>query len=361
MVLGVCRRILGDHADADDACQAVFLTLVRKAGSVRPAAMLAGWLHGVARNVARRAQRMAARRRRHERAAADRPRPAAADPELRSLIDFELARLPAAFRAAVVLCDVEGVTRSEAATRLGWAEGTVASRLARGRQLLARRLIRAGLGTTGVLAAAATRDLSAALVDSIIRVGLGPATAPPAVRALSRGVIRAMSAKRYALTLSLGLVAVGFALTVRQAVPPAEGHVSTAGLVVLPAPFVPIKDDADGVSVKTLPPVVVKTVPASGSTDVDPATAEIKATFSKDMTDESWSWAQIGDDTFPKSVGDKPIHYEKDKRTCVFKVKLEPGKTYVIWVNSEKFANFKDADGHPAVPYLLAFQTKKAD
>ena len=359
MVLGVCRRILGNYADADDACQAVFVILARKAGSVRPPGMLAGWLHGVARNVARRALRMAVRRRRHERAAAGRPRPRGSDPELRTLIDGELDRLPAAYRAAVVLCDVEGLSRSEAAVRLGWAEGTVASRLARGRQLLARRLIRAGLGTAGAVASAPA--LSAGLFESIVRVGLGPAAAVPhGVSALTRGVIRAMSVKRYALTFVAGLVATGLTLTVRQTLPPAEGHVSTAGLAALPSPAVPVKAD-DAISVKTLPPVVVKTVPAAGATDVDPATSEIKVTFSKEMTDESWSWVQLGDDTFPKPAGDKPIHYEKDKRTCVFHVKLEPGKTYAIWLNSEKFGNFKDADGHSAVPYLLVFQTKKAD
>ena len=108
-----------------------------------------------------------------------------------------------------------------------------------------------------------------------------------------------------------------------------------------------------------LPPVVVKTVPAAGATDVDPATSEIKATFSKDMTDQSWSWSQLSDDTFPKTAGDKPIHYEKDKRTCVLKVKLEPGKTYAIWLNSDNFGNFKDANGLKAVPYLLVFETRK--
>jgi RNA polymerase sigma-70 factor (ECF subfamily) len=82
---------------------------------------------------------------------------------------------------------------------------------------------------------------------------------------------------------------------------------------------------------------------------------EIRATFSKDMADESWSWAQISDETFPQVTG--KIHYEKDKRTCVLPVKLEPGKTYVLWLNSEKFDNFKDADGRPAVPYLLVFET----
>src|SRR5262245_7510762 len=108
MVRGVCRRILGNDADADDACQAVFLVLIRKAGSVRPPGMIGGWLHGVARNIARRAQRKAARRQRHELAAGTRPRPDETKVEVGPDIDRELERLPADFRAAVVLCDLEG-------------------------------------------------------------------------------------------------------------------------------------------------------------------------------------------------------------------------------------------------------------
>jgi RNA polymerase sigma-70 factor (ECF subfamily) len=114
---------------------------------------------------------------------------------------------------------------------------------------------------------------------------------------------------------------------------------------------------ADEVSVQTAQPVVVRTVPQAGSSDVDPKTAEIKVTFSKDMEDGSWSWSQLSEETFPNMIG-KPS-YLKDKRTCVVKVKLEPGKTYAIWLNSEKFENFKDADGRSAVPYLLVFQTAK--
>ena len=114
---------------------------------------------------------------------------------------------------------------------------------------------------------------------------------------------------------------------------------------------------AEEVSVKTMPPVVVKTVPESGSASVDPKLAEISVTFSKDMADESWSWCQISKETYPTSIG-KP-QYQQDKRTCVLHVMLEPGKTYVIWLNSAKFAGFRDADGHPAVPYLLVFETKK--
>ncbi len=114
---------------------------------------------------------------------------------------------------------------------------------------------------------------------------------------------------------------------------------------------------ADDVALEMVPPVVVKTVPQAGVADVDAKTTEIQVTYSKDMADESWSWAQISDDSFPKIIG-KP-KYLKDKRTCVLTVKLEPGKTYAIWLNSEKFENFKDANGRPAVPYLLVFKTAK--
>jgi len=114
---------------------------------------------------------------------------------------------------------------------------------------------------------------------------------------------------------------------------------------------------AEQVSVKTMPPVVVKTVPESGSTNVDPKLTEISVTFSKDMTDGNWSWTQISKETFPNTIG-KP-QYQEDKRTCVLPVTLGPGKTYVIWLNSQKFHGFQDADGHPAVPYLLVFETRK--
>jgi len=114
---------------------------------------------------------------------------------------------------------------------------------------------------------------------------------------------------------------------------------------------------AEQVSVKTMPPVVVKTVPESGSTSVDPKLTEISVTFSKDMTDGTYSWSQISKETFPNAIG-KP-QYQEDKRTCVLPVMLEPGKTYVIWLNSQKFQCFQDVDGHPAVSYLLVFETRK--
>ncbi len=110
-------------------------------------------------------------------------------------------------------------------------------------------------------------------------------------------------------------------------------------------------------SVKSLPPSVVITVPQSGDTTVDAtATKQISVTFSKKMMDGSWSWSQMSKETFPEIVGTPK--YLEDKKTCVIDVKLEPKKTYIIWVNSQKFAGFKDADGNSSVPYLLVFQTK---
>jgi hypothetical protein len=108
--------------------------------------------------------------------------------------------------------------------------------------------------------------------------------------------------------------------------------------------------------IDSMPPVVVKTVPEAGAKNVAPGEVEIKVTFSKEMKDNTWSWATAWKDSGPAIIG-KP-RYEADGKTCVVKVKLEPGKTYGYWLNSQSFKNFKDQQGHSAVPYLLAFQTK---
>ena len=115
---------------------------------------------------------------------------------------------------------------------------------------------------------------------------------------------------------------------------------------------------AEPISIEALPPVVVKTVPAAGDGTVDPATKEIRVTFSKDMlTQKMWSLVTVSQETFPKIDGQ--IKYLPDKRTFVAPVKLEPGRTYALWVNQGRFTGFRDADNHPAAPYLLVFQTRK--
>jgi RNA polymerase sigma-70 factor (ECF subfamily) len=114
---------------------------------------------------------------------------------------------------------------------------------------------------------------------------------------------------------------------------------------------------ADDVTLGSVPPVVAKTVPEAGAAEVDANLPEIRVTFSKDMKDASWSWSTLSEESFPKTAGEPK--YLADKRTCVLPVKLEPGKTYALWLNSENFGNFRDADGQSAVPYLLVFKTKK--
>jgi RNA polymerase sigma factor (sigma-70 family) len=156
MVWGVCRRALHDPNDAEDAFQATFLVLARRAGKIRRRDRLGGWLHGVACKVAARAR--CERRRDATRRAepgAEPAVPAADDPaearERAALLHEEIDRLPDKYREPVVLCHLEGCTHDEAAARLGWPVGTVRGRLARGRDRLRDRLARRGLGVPAVL------------------------------------------------------------------------------------------------------------------------------------------------------------------------------------------------------------------
>ncbi len=190
MVWGVCRRVLGAGPDAEDAFQATFLVLLRRAASVVPPERVAAWLHGVAHRTAHKARAAAARRRQRERQVVELPEPAAArpdaGPDLRDWLDRELSRLPEPYRAALVACDLEGRTRKEAARQLGWPEGTVASRLVRARALLAQRLTRLGLPAGGAALAGVLAPPAAA--------GVPVAAALRAVRLWAAGhaVARAM-------------------------------------------------------------------------------------------------------------------------------------------------------------------------
>ena len=149
-VLRVCRAVLQDAHEADDAFQATFLVLVRKAPSIQNPESLGGWLRGVAYRTATRARCRAARRRAIERTCAELPRneycPDELTPELRELVREELDRLPDNYRLPVTLCYLQGLTHQEAAQRLGWPVGTVKVRLVRARRLLRERLDRRGVG-----------------------------------------------------------------------------------------------------------------------------------------------------------------------------------------------------------------------
>jgi RNA polymerase sigma factor (sigma-70 family) len=220
MVLGVCRRVLRHWHDAEDAFQATFLVLARKAASVRPPDRVGNYLYGVAYRTALEARRSAARRRLKE-ACAPPPVEQPADDtwaELRPVLDRELAGLPEKYRAPLVLCDLEGRTRTEAARQLGWREGTLSGRLARARVLLARRLRRHGLGVAGgALAAVLCREAAAGVpgpllvstVKAAALVAAGEAAALPAnLAALVEGVNRAMGLSRLKV-VALGLLVAG--------------------------------------------------------------------------------------------------------------------------------------------------------
>jgi RNA polymerase sigma factor (sigma-70 family) len=210
MVWGVCRRVLRNYHDAEDAFQATFLVLVRKAASVVPREMVANWLYGVAQQTALKARATTARRGARERQVTQVPEPAATVPELwddlQPLLDRELSGLPDIYRVAIVLCNLEGKTRKEAARQLGVPEGTLAARLARGRGMLAKGLARHGLAVSGGTLAlmlsqnAASAGVPTSLVSSTIKAAslfaAGQAAATGLVSAkvagLAEGVLKTM-------------------------------------------------------------------------------------------------------------------------------------------------------------------------
>jgi RNA polymerase sigma factor (sigma-70 family) len=220
MVLSVCRQVLRDVHAAEDAFQATFLVLARKASAIARREQLASWLYGVARHTALDARARAIRQQSKEKRLGsmlpvERPDQTETS-ELRAILDEELARLPERYRAAIVLCELEGLTRRQAAIRLGVSEGTLSSRLARAKEQLRGRLTRRGLAlSAAALASALSREahaviVSPALVDSTIRVATLAAAGSSlagvvssSVATLTEGVLKAM------LFAKLKLVVVG--------------------------------------------------------------------------------------------------------------------------------------------------------
>lgn len=219
LVLGICRRVTANPDLADDAFQAVFLVLARKADTIHPREAVRGWLYGVATRTALKARRMADRRRKRETLVPvipDRVQPTieSVDPDTLRMLDEEIARLPDHLRAAVVLCELDGVGRKDAAARLGIPEGTLSSRLAKARRLLASRLRDRGaaaLPLAFVIAGEGSAVPSALLESTVHNVGvvLGCAAGkvPATVQSLSMEMVRTMLWNK--LMVAVSLVAVG--------------------------------------------------------------------------------------------------------------------------------------------------------
>lgn len=232
LVLGVCRRVLGNVDDAEDAFQATFLVLARKAGQVPWHDSIRNWLHGVAYRIACKARAGRARRLRKEREAGQASTATALESawaELRGVLDEELDRLPAKYRVPLLLCCLEGKTREEAADELGWSVGSVKGRLERGRDLLRERLGNRGLTLPAVLCTGllAESSVSATLAEAALRAAVpfaagngAAATASPIVVHLAQGALHAMLIAKckitglvLTLTCALGL---GGSLAVRE-------------------------------------------------------------------------------------------------------------------------------------------------
>jgi RNA polymerase sigma factor (sigma-70 family) len=218
MVLGVCRRVLRHAHDADDAFQATFLVLAHKAASVLKREALGNWLYGVAYRTAQKLRSNQARRHAREKPMDDLPHPEvwpAEAQDWRPLLDQELSRLPEKYRAVVVLCDLQGQSRREAARQLRLPDGTLTRRLAAGRKLLAARLSRRGVALAGgALAAAlsggaASAQVSAPLVLATARAAAGHlAAVAPAVAVLAQGVLRTMFLTKLKVVVGVVLVVV---------------------------------------------------------------------------------------------------------------------------------------------------------
>jgi RNA polymerase sigma factor (sigma-70 family) len=210
MVLGVCRRVLGDRHEAEDAFQATFLVLARKAGAIARREQLANWLHGVASRTALDARARTDRRRARERNASATaavevgPDDGPERVELRTILDEELDRLPASYRGPVILCELDGLSRQAAARRLGIPEGTLSSRLARAKDLLRHRLTRRGLAPSAVAIEVVTQEarafllppsLAGSTIHAAARVAAGASLAEAvsaSVVTLTQGALSAM-------------------------------------------------------------------------------------------------------------------------------------------------------------------------
>jgi len=262
LVMGVCRRLLKDPHEAEDAFQATFVVLARSARGLRKRGSIASWLHGVALRVSRNAIRAAATRREHERRAADmaKSEPRASWDDLAPVLDGELDRLPGRLRAPVVLCYLEGKTTEQAAGELGWTHATLRGRLAKARETLRERVSRRGVVVGAALfATLLTENASAAAPPALLASTVGAATAAASaatvatagiasgVAAVAQQTLAGMAFAKVKLAVAGFLAALclasGTALTVAHATRPQATPAATSPTP--PEPSAPAAGDTD--------------------------------------------------------------------------------------------------------------------
>jgi RNA polymerase sigma factor (sigma-70 family) len=226
MVFGVCRRVLRDSHDAEEAFQSTFLVLVRKASGLAHPERLGNWLHGVAQRTAAKLKVAAARRAAHEAAAGHAPDPGPDTDwaDMRQALDEEIVALPEKYRAPLVMCYLQGLTNEEAARRLGWPTGSMSYRLARGRELLRDRLHRRGVCfwslplAIGVCTRATAHEVPEPLVEKTVKRATESAAPEPARKWTTR-----------AMALWLLLFLFGLGTVTYAAVPSRHSTAESAG------------------------------------------------------------------------------------------------------------------------------------
>ena len=328
MVLGVCRRALADPDDSDDAFQATFLVLARKAGSIRRPDLLGPWLHGVARRVAGRMRSLAARRKAVERPGAELVAMTRDDDgdrhELGAVLDEEIGRLPERFRRPLVLCYLEGRTQEEAARDLKWTAGTLRGRLAKAREILRSRLTRRGLAPSGgCLMGLSPTDVTPAAVPPPLAMATVRAAISFAARSTSAGPVSASAA-----SVAEGVLKTMIVTPMKIA---ATALLAAAGLVALP--YLSASEPRDA------PPSVRAKAPAAAAS-VSPA-EEVMARMVKAYA-EARSYRDEGEvtlvftDPLGKHTQKKPFA-TKFVRPKLFRFEFterdsfEETRRYVIW------------------------------
>ncbi len=351
MVLGICQRLLPTVQDAEDACQATFLILARKAGGGRWQTSAANWLYTTARRVAAKTRRAAARRAKREGKAAVPEAVPATDTisaaELLTVLDEELEKLPPRYREPLVLCYLEGLSREEAAARLGIPQGTVKTQLERGRHRLEAALTRRGVGVgLGLLALAVATPSGASppkLVETILAAVSGPT---PAVAALARGAV--MNATLRKALVVVALSAAGLGIGLNAVVPAAESEGAPTGSALVHEPTKPA----------AVAPVPLAGQQAEEKFQKDIAAAREKAIefLKKEQKDGKWEGAVINaladmEGGFSALVAlslleaGVPANDPVVTKAIKYLVKLEPKKTYVVSLQTQVLAR-ADAKAH---------------